>query len=79
MPSAAETAGPTKRVRATSAALWGGVGGLAFLALSQGYLLVGGDLPVAYAWLLAFAGAITVASATIAYATEHRLRAKRRT
>ena len=81
MPDAVEAVGPraTKRARAKSAVLWGLVGGFAFLVLAQGYLLVGGDLPFGYAGLFPIAGAIAVASATIAYATEHRLRAKRRT
>ena len=69
----------TPRNRAKSAALWGIVGALAFLVLAQGYLLVGGDLPFAYAGLFPLAGGITAASAAIAYVTEHRLRAKRRT
>jgi len=66
--------------RAKSAALWGLVGGFAFLALAQGYRLVaGGDLPVSFAGLAAIAAGIAVASGGIAYVTEHRLRAKRRT
>ncbi|PAU85181.1 hypothetical protein CK500_00480 [Halorubrum salipaludis] len=69
----------TPRARARSAALWGLVGGFAFLVLAQGYLLLDGDLPFGYAELFAIAGAIAVASGGIAYATEHRLHAKRRT
>lgn len=71
----------SERVRAKSAALWGAVGGFAFLVLAQGYLLIGGaaDLPVGYAGLFAIAGGIAVASGGLAYATEHRLHAKRRT
>ena len=69
----------TPRARARSAALWGLVGGIAFLALAQGYLLVDGDLPFGYVGLFALAGGIAAASGGIAYATEHRLRAKRRT
>ena len=69
----------TPRARARSAALWGVGGGFAFLVLAQGYLLVDGDLPVGYAGLFAIAGAIAVASGGLAYATEHRLHAKRRT
>ncbi|WP_123623279.1 hypothetical protein [Halorubrum sp. CSM-61] len=69
----------TPRARARSAALWGLVGGFAFLVLAQGYLLLDGDLPFGYAGLFALAGAIAVASGGIAYATEHRLHAKRRT
>jgi len=69
----------TPRTRARSAALWGLVGGFAFLVLAQGYLLLDGDLPFGYAGVFALAGAIAVASGGIAYATEHRLHAKRRT
>jgi hypothetical protein len=69
----------TPRTRARSAALWGLVGGFAFLVLAQGYALTGGDLPFGYAGLFALAVAIAVASGGIAYATEHRLHAKRRT
>ena len=69
----------TPRTRLRSAGLWGLVGGFAFLVLAQGYLLVDGALPVGYVGLFALAGAIAVASGGIAYATEHRLHAKRRT
>jgi len=81
MTNAAGAAGarPTKRARAKSAALWGLVGGFAFLVLAQGYLLVGGDIPFAYAGLFPVGGVIALITATIAYATEYRLRAKRRT
>jgi len=44
-----------------------------------GYLLVDGDLPFGYVGLFALAGTIVVASGGIAYATEYRLHAKRRT
>ncbi|WP_200530304.1 hypothetical protein [Halorubrum sp. LN27] len=69
----------TPRARARSAALWGLVGGFVFLVLAQGYLLLDGDLPFGYPRLFAIAGTIAVASGGIAYATEHRLHAKRRT
>ncbi len=68
---------PTRRARAKSAALWGLVGGFAVLALAQGVRLVAGDLPVGSAGLVGLAAAIALASGGIAYATEHRLRAKR--
>ncbi|GAB3706108.1 hypothetical protein [Halorubrum pallidum] len=72
--------GPVIDARAKSAALWGLVGGLSFLALAQGYRLVAGsDLPVSFAGAVAIATGIAVASGGIAYVTEHRLRAKRRT
>jgi len=44
-----------------------------------GYLLVDGGLPFGYVGLFALAGTIVVASGGIAYATEYRLHAKRRT
>ncbi|WP_144799685.1 hypothetical protein [Halorubrum depositum] len=66
---------PTRRARAKSAALWGLVGGFAFLALAQGFLLVASDLPVGYVGLAGLAASVAVASGGIAYATEHRLRA----
>jgi len=69
----------TPRARLRSAALWGVVGGFAFLVSTQGFLLLDGDLPVGYGGLFALAGAIAVASGGIAYASEHRLHAKRRT
>jgi len=59
--------------------LWGLVGGFAFLVLAQGYLLVDGDPLLRYVGLFALAGTIVVASGGIAYATEYRLHAKRRT
>lgn len=68
---------PTKRARAKSAALWGLVGGFGFVVLAQGFLIVAGDLPVGYGGVVGLAAAVAVASGGIAYATEHRLRAKR--
>jgi|GEM_PF-454189 hypothetical protein len=68
---------PAKRARAKSAALWGLVGGFAFLVLAQGFLIAAGSLPVGYGGLLGLAAAIAVASGGIAYAVEHRLWAKR--
>jgi len=70
----------TPRVRARSAALWGAVGGFAFLALAQGYRLVGpGSLPVGLGGTVLVALAVAVASAGLSYLAEARLRAKRRT
>jgi peptidoglycan/LPS O-acetylase OafA/YrhL len=66
-----------RRARAKSAALWGLVGGFAFLVLAQGFLIVEGTLPVDYGGLVGLAAAVAVASGGIAYATEHRLRSKR--
>lgn len=66
--------------RARSAALWGLIGGFAFLTLAQGYrLIAGSSLPVSSTGLAAIAAGIAVTSGGIAYVTEHRLRAKRRT
>ena len=70
----------TPRVRARSAALWGAVGGFAFLALAQGYRLVGpGSLPVGLGGLALVGLAVAVGSAGITYLAEARVRAKRRT
>ncbi|ELZ59156.1 MULTISPECIES: hypothetical protein [Halorubrum] len=70
----------TPRARARSAALWGAVGGFAFLALAQGYRLLGsGSLPVGIGGQALVAFAVAAASAGISYAAEARLRAKRRT
>ena len=82
---AAETAGghgvpATRRRRARSAALWGLVGGIAFLALAQGYRLLGpGPLPVGLWGLALVALGVAAASAGVTYLVEARLRAKRRT
>jgi len=79
--SAATPGAPaTPRARARSAALWGAVGGFAFLALAQAYRLLGpGSLPVGLRGLVLVAFAVAAASAGISYAAEARLRAKRRT
>ena len=70
----------TPRARARSAALWGVVGGFAFLALAQGYRLLGpGSLPVGLGGMVLVALAVAVASGGITYLAEARLRAKRRT
>ncbi len=68
----------TPRNRAKSAVLWGLVGGFSFLVLAQGYLLLDGDLPFAYAWLFVVAAGVAVGSAGVTYGVEHRV-AKRRT
>ena len=65
--------------RVKSAALWGVVGALAFLVGTQGYLLVGGDLPFGYAGLVPIAAVVGLGSGGLAYLTEHRLVAKGRT
>ena len=70
----------TPRARARSAALWGLVGGTAFLVLAQGYRLLGpGSLPVGLRGLALVALGVAAASAGLSYLTEARLRAKRRT
>ncbi|WP_424014266.1 hypothetical protein ACOZ35_14740 [Halorubrum xinjiangense] len=70
----------TPRARARSAALWGIVGGFAFLVLAQGYRLLGpGSLPVGLWGLVLVALAVGVASGGLSYLAEARLRAKRRT
>ncbi|MES3162393.1 MAG: hypothetical protein PPP55_12645 [Halorubrum sp.] len=68
----------TRRNRVKSAALWGAVGGFAFLVLAQGYLLLGGTLPVPYAWLFGLAAAVSVGSGWMTYLTEHRIARKGR-
>ncbi len=68
----------TPRNRAKSAALWGLVGGFAFLVLAQGYLLFGGDLPFPYALLFGVAAVVALAAGGLTYVAEHRV-AKRRT
>ncbi|WP_186279050.1 hypothetical protein [Halorubrum ezzemoulense] len=70
----------TLRARLRSAALWGAVGGFAFLVLAQGYRLVGpGSLPVGIGGLALVALGVAAASAGLSYLAEARLRAKRRT
>ncbi|MGM0448756.1 MAG: hypothetical protein ACQERM_10975 [Methanobacteriota archaeon] len=70
----------TPRARARSAALWGVVGGFAFLVLAQGYRLLGsGSLPVGLGGLALVALGVGVASGGLSYLAEARLRAKRRT
>ena len=70
----------TERARARSATLWGVVGGFAFLALAQGYRLLGpGSLPVGLGGLALVGVVVAVASAGITYLAEVRVRAKRRT
>jgi hypothetical protein len=70
----------TPRARARSAALWGLVGGFAFLALAQGYRLLGpGSLPVGLGGSVFIALGVGVASGGLSYLAEARLRAKRRT
>jgi len=72
----------TPRNRAKSATLWGAVGGFSFLVLAQGHLLLGGDLPIRYAWLFALAGIVAAVAGGAAYLFEHRIAArlaKRRT
>jgi len=66
------------RSRVRSAALWGVAAALTFLVGAQGYLILGGSLPVRYAGLFALGGAVGVVAAVATYVTEHRLTAKRR-
>ncbi|GAA0522040.1 hypothetical protein SAMN04488066_10540 [Halorubrum aquaticum] len=80
---AAATGAPaTRRNRLRSAALWGAVGGFAFLVAAQGYLLVGGSFPFGYAWLFGLAAVVAGGVLAVAYLAEHRIArrgAKRRT
>lgn len=67
------------RHRTKSGVLWGAVGALAFLALTQGYVLVAGALPVSFLARLALAVVLGVVVAGVAYVTEYRLVRKGRT
>jgi uncharacterized membrane protein len=67
------------RARTKSGVLWGAVGALAFLALTQGYVLLVGSLPVSLLVRLALAAVLGVAVAGVSYVTEHRLARKGRT
>jgi uncharacterized membrane protein len=67
------------RTRAKSGLLWGAVGALAFLALTQGYVLVAGPLPLDFLARLGVAALLGIFVAAVAYATEHRLARKGRT
>lgn len=73
----AET-GPSRDARLRSAALWGAAAALTFLVLAQGYLLVGGTLPIQLSQLFGLGLLIGLLAAAVTYATEHRLTAKRR-
>ncbi|WP_430504326.1 hypothetical protein [Haloparvum sp. PAK95] len=75
--SPAET-GFSRRARLRSAALWGAAAALTFLVLAQGYLLVGGSLPIRLTGLFGLGLLVGLLAAGVTYATEHRLTAKRR-
>jgi len=70
--------GLSRGERLRSAALWGAVAALTFLVLAQGYLLVGGSLPIQFTRLFGLGLLIGLLAAAVTYATEHRLTAKRR-
>ena len=61
------------RDRRKSALLWTVIGALAFLVVSQGYLLLGGDVPFGYAGLFPLAGVVGVALGVTSYLFEPRL------
>ena len=70
----------SRRARARSAVLWGLVGGLAVLALAQGYRLVAvGSSPPGVGRLVVVALVVAAVTAGITYVAEARLLAKRRT
>ncbi|WP_129114431.1 hypothetical protein [Halegenticoccus tardaugens] len=66
------------RPRLRSSLLWGLVGALAFLVFAQGYVLLGGDLPVGFLARLGVAALVGAIAAGLTYATEHRLAEKGR-
>ena len=72
----------TRRDRLRSAVLWGIVGGLSVVVLAQGWLLVGGSLPISFVGVVALAGSVAATTGAVAFVTEHRItrkRSKRRT
>ena len=72
----------TRRARLRSAVLWGVVGGLSVVVLAQGWLLVGGSVPVSYGGVVALAGGVAAITGAVTFVTEHRIarkRSKRRT
>ncbi|MFB6236194.1 MAG: hypothetical protein ABEH81_14620 [Halopenitus sp.] len=74
----ATTTGLSRGARLRSAALWGAAAALTFLVLAQGYLLVGGSLPIQLTGLFGLGLLVGLLAAAVTYATEHRLTAKRR-
>lgn len=72
----------TRRDRLRSAVLWGVVGGFSVVVSAQGWLLVGGSIPVSYGGVAALAGGVAATTAAVTFVTEHRIarkRSKRRT
>jgi hypothetical protein len=55
------------------------VGALSFLALTQGYVLLFGRLPLSFLARLAVAVVLGVVVASVAYVTEYRVARKGRT
>ncbi|WP_049893672.1 hypothetical protein [Halogranum rubrum] len=67
------------RPRTKSGVLWGLVGALTFLALTQGYVLLVGPLPLSLLVRLGVAVVLGVVVASAAYVTEYRVARKGRT
>jgi hypothetical protein len=67
------------RRRTKSGALWGLVGALAFLVLTQGYVLLVGPLPLGLLGRIGLAALLGAIVAGVTYAAEHRLVRKGRT
>ncbi|MGM0604081.1 MAG: hypothetical protein ACQETB_00255 [Halobacteriota archaeon] len=67
------------RPRTKSSLLWGVVGAMSFGVLAQGYVLVGGTVPIGSWGLLLGGGAVAVATVAVTYAIEYRLLTKGRT
>ena len=65
--------------RQKSAILWGLVGAMAVVVAAQGYMLVGGSVPIGVAAVVGVAIGVGVVTAIVTYAIEYRLLAKGRT
>ena len=61
--------------RTKSSLLWGVVGGMTFVVLAQGYLILLGSLPIGWVGLAAIGLLIAAVVATVSYMVEPRLAA----
>jgi len=61
--------------RTKSSLLWGIVGGMTFVVLAQGYLILFGSLPIGWVGLAAIGLLIAAVVATVSYTVEPRLAA----
>jgi len=62
-----------------SSLLWGVIGGMLFVVLAQGYLILVGPLPTSYVGMLSIGLLVGVTVGTVSYVLEPRLTAKGRT